>query len=686
MKNAIRTLATPLLVVAALGAATARAVDWPEVRGELPPQNLGANDAAVVIGISEYAFLPKISNASLNASDWFLYLVKTRGIPESRVKIVTDSEATDTGIREATKEAAALVGEGGTLFFIFVGHGAPNEAHDDGILIGVDAQATEKSLISRGVPQKEILEILEGGKQAHTVAIFDACFSGTAGDGKTPLVAGSQATVPVRRVASANTGRTVILSSSDQVAGPLPGHNRPAFSYLLLGSVRGWADRDKNAHVTTIEAFEYTRDVLRDLVRGRNQVPSIRGSSEPFDLSVGATEAGPDIVALRAAVAPSQFRGAQLNMPAIDPSSFQSSSLRGLNIAVEKALDAALKTQKAEGATATAMRDAWCNVAGIKENNQYLDKATEACTQLSAYVQAEEQLQSSISQDYDTLTEYLGLDFKNDEEKLAITRDFLSTYGRYKDRQEVKAARVAEGNLENHKPAGISKDTDNDHILVDACPSDPEDFDQDADDDGCPEKGIGEATSEAIDGAKNAAGKALDEAGIHFYLTSWDFPNLETGGGLGLGIYDESGVPTKLDRPLFRPNLGWVNRFSWGIFETGANVDWDLSRDLDDDALSLDVYGGARIIGISVWTPSVGVDFRNVFNWAQGRTGGAGVYFGNTFHVVSGLSIRLTYRYGLEPPGSLLPVHTVFLETLVSLASPAGSPVFDALKEMDLCD
>ena len=45
--------------------------------------------------------------------------------------------------------------------------------------------------------------------------------------------------------------------------------------------------------------------------RGRNQVPSLRGSAEPFSLSTNAAEAGPDLVDIQAAIAPAGdlFRG-----------------------------------------------------------------------------------------------------------------------------------------------------------------------------------------------------------------------------------------------------------------------------------------------------------------------------------------------------------------------------------------
>ena len=52
----------------------------------------------------------------------------------------------------------------------------------------------------------------------------------------------------------APTNVTVLTAATaDQVAGPLPGAARPAFSYLVLGGLRGWADSDHNGRVTAGE-------------------------------------------------------------------------------------------------------------------------------------------------------------------------------------------------------------------------------------------------------------------------------------------------------------------------------------------------------------------------------------------------------------------------------------------------
>ena len=51
--------------------------------------------------------------------------------------------------------------EGGTLWFVFIGHGAPGREGNQGVLVGADAQADVDSLYARSVLQSEVLAALK---------------------------------------------------------------------------------------------------------------------------------------------------------------------------------------------------------------------------------------------------------------------------------------------------------------------------------------------------------------------------------------------------------------------------------------------------------------------------------------------------------------------------------------------
>ena len=128
--------------------------------------------------------------------------------------------------------------------------------------------------------------------------ILDACFSGQTSSG--PLVPGLQPLVPV---AATSPRRAVLLTaaSQGQYAGPLPGLDRPAFSYLVLGALRGWADADRDRSVSAGEAYDYTTKVLASFVRDRVQRPTLAGAANSVVSRVGV-ERGPDLDALLKAI------------------------------------------------------------------------------------------------------------------------------------------------------------------------------------------------------------------------------------------------------------------------------------------------------------------------------------------------------------------------------------------------
>ena len=80
----------------------------------------------------------------------------------------------------------------------------------------------------------------------------------------------------------------------NEFAGPLPGASRPAFSYLALGGLRGWADGDTDGKVTAGELHGYVTQSMRALIRDRRQRPTLVGKADR-PLGHSAREKGPDL-------------------------------------------------------------------------------------------------------------------------------------------------------------------------------------------------------------------------------------------------------------------------------------------------------------------------------------------------------------------------------------------------------
>ena len=303
--GAVGLVALSLLLAADRPVTATAPAGWPDLARAAPRQGGGAEDAAVVVGIGDYLELPGVPGAAANARDWERYFLETRRLRPSRVHVLVDREARKERIERLVADAAGEVGRDGTLWFVFIGHGAPSPKRDEGVLVTYDAGRDVDLLYGRSLSQGWLFDALGRGRQARAVVLLDACFSGQGTVTGEELAPGMQVTVPIS-LPQPKTARTIVLTAgkTSELAGPLPGLGRPAFSYLALGALRGWADAsewsgDQDGSVTAAELVAYTKEALAALVRDREQEPQLSGGAGDAILARGATEQGPDLVARR---------------------------------------------------------------------------------------------------------------------------------------------------------------------------------------------------------------------------------------------------------------------------------------------------------------------------------------------------------------------------------------------------
>jgi formylglycine-generating enzyme required for sulfatase activity/uncharacterized caspase-like protein len=294
MIRQVITVAVLSLMLLPLGA-LAQTASWPEV-GAAPIVGGGEGDAAVVVGIENYAFVPRVAGARSNADAWHDWLTRARKVPVSRVALLRDSDASVENIRDAVVRAAGEASPQGTLWFVFVGHGAPREDGKDGLLLAVDVQQTARSLASRGLARGDLLKLLSGTRAGSIRVVLDACFSGKSGSGEA-IVAGLQPLVVTAEASADRRFAILTAARSNQYAGALPGTSRPAFSYLVLGGLRGWADEDGDGNLTAGELQRYAESVMRAVVRDRDQTPTLLGDVAA-QVARSGRERGPDLAAL----------------------------------------------------------------------------------------------------------------------------------------------------------------------------------------------------------------------------------------------------------------------------------------------------------------------------------------------------------------------------------------------------
>jgi len=261
---------------------------WPAI--DVAPGTPHPDDAAVVIGIESYLLLDAVPGARTNAEDWYRWLVKSRGLSPARVHLLRDTEASRERVEAQVTKAAGEVGPDGTLWVVFIGHGAPSPDGRDGVLVGMDALADPESLYARSLPRSELIDLMDATTAQQRVLVLDTCFSGQTGGG--PILRGLQPVVPAYALATSAATTVLTAGTAKQFAGPLPGEGRPAFSYLVLGALTGWGDRDGDGAVTASEAVAYASEALAATVVGRAQTPELHGPDVPLG---GGAVAGPDL-------------------------------------------------------------------------------------------------------------------------------------------------------------------------------------------------------------------------------------------------------------------------------------------------------------------------------------------------------------------------------------------------------
>ncbi len=252
------------------------ATEYPPVGARLDGLGARPDDVAVVVGIEKYAFLPNVAGARESAYDWEDFFRDT--LQMERVYTLIDEDADNVELEAHLERARSEVSANGRLWFVFVGHGAPGSDADDGLLVGMDARQSLASLESRSLRRSEVINELSRAPTDDVVVVLDTCFSGQTPDGD-QLIEGAQPVMPSSTPREAPSSALILSAArGDQLAGPLPGAERPSYSYLLLGALRGWAV-DGQGDVSAGEAHRYVERQLRN-VSSRRQSPQLQGPAD----------------------------------------------------------------------------------------------------------------------------------------------------------------------------------------------------------------------------------------------------------------------------------------------------------------------------------------------------------------------------------------------------------------------
>lgn len=254
---------------------------------------------AVVIGVSDYADsrIPKLRYAANDAKALYDWLVAPAGgrYAPSRVKLLTDRNATAAAIKEALFTWLRQAIEEDVVVIYFAGHGSPDSPDTSQNLYLLPYDTRYDAIASTGFPMWDIETALKRFIKARRVIVLaDACHSG--GVGATFDVARralgdvqpNRISSGLQNLATIGEGIAVISASDDRQLSAESakfGGGHGVFTHYLLEGLKGQADYNKDERVTLGELIPYLSEhVRRETLNA--QSPTVAGRFDPA-LSLG---------------------------------------------------------------------------------------------------------------------------------------------------------------------------------------------------------------------------------------------------------------------------------------------------------------------------------------------------------------------------------------------------------------
>jgi hypothetical protein len=253
-------------------------------------QRIFPDDWGLIIGIEDYAHLPRVDFARKDALVIKEYFTRILGVPENNIISLIDSDATKARIAGYLRKfIPANVSKETTLYVYFAGHGAPDMEKGDPYLVPYDGDTL--FIEETGYKLRDFYKEINDLDINQAYVFLDSCFSGVASRAAEMLTKGSRpALLKVEDIGLA-TQEVIALTAATggQTSNSLPKEEHGLFTYYLLSALSGKADENEDRFVTIKEIYNYvTRHVTSAARRmGREQTPFISPSMEDLkDISV----------------------------------------------------------------------------------------------------------------------------------------------------------------------------------------------------------------------------------------------------------------------------------------------------------------------------------------------------------------------------------------------------------------
>jgi len=216
------------------------------------------NAYAVVIGIGQYReeVIPKVSYAVKDAQAVAGLLEMQAGIPKTHIKLLTDTRATLSDLRNHLGEWLRMrVKANSTVYVYYAGHGTPNLQTQSGSIVPWDGHPDFPAGL---YSLKELEDTLSKLPTKHVVVFLDSCFSG--GAGRSVVAKGARPMGLQYPVLSQGEVMVLAAATGTQISSDYEKAEHGLFTHYLLAGLQGEADADKDGIVTLREITPFVRD------------------------------------------------------------------------------------------------------------------------------------------------------------------------------------------------------------------------------------------------------------------------------------------------------------------------------------------------------------------------------------------------------------------------------------------
>jgi hypothetical protein len=242
-----------------------------------PKQKPSRDRAALIIGVETYASAPSADFASRDAQMFADYAREKLGIPDNNIKVLTDTEATETEVLRALKVwlPKAVKPDTTDLYVFYAGHGMPTADGTSAYLVPYDGdiQLLEDTAISR----KRFFDEISATKPRSATFFFDNCYSG-ATRSEQQLLAARPLTIKVEETDVPDNYLVFAAGETDQIAGVEPEVKHGRFSYFVFKGLEGEADANRDGKISAGELHTFVRESVGRFSAGA-QTPTMLGDA-----------------------------------------------------------------------------------------------------------------------------------------------------------------------------------------------------------------------------------------------------------------------------------------------------------------------------------------------------------------------------------------------------------------------